>query len=172
MSTQNPIRLKELAADIELELNRLRQLEKDITYVRQEVENAPIHAKLFYENLTLKLQSFYTGCERIFSLVAIELNGGVPSGSDWHKRLLDRMMTERETRIAVIRPETAKRLQEMLAFRHVVRSIYGFELDSDRIARLVDAYPKAWAQTQTDVAHFNAWLVSLATNLEAVNPEA
>lgn len=113
MSTQYPVRLKELAADIEFELNRLRQIEKDIIYVRQEIDNDPIHAKLFYENLALKLQSFYTGCERIFTLVAIELNGGVPSGRDWHKRLLDRMMTDWETRIAVIRPDTAKRLREM-----------------------------------------------------------
>ncbi|MEL6606603.1 MAG: hypothetical protein AAFP20_25790, partial [Cyanobacteria bacterium J06614_10] len=76
------------------------------------------------------------------------------------------MMTDRETRVAVIRPDTAKRLQEMLAFRHVVRSIYGFELYSDRIARLVDTYPETWDQTQTDITQFNEWLVSLASSLK------
>lgn len=166
MKPQSPINLQELASDIEFELERLRQLEKSIIYVQQEIERDPTHSELFYENLALKLHSFYTGCERIFSLIATELNGGVPSGSDWHKRLLDRMSTEREGRIAVVRSATAKQLREILGFRHVVRSLYGFELDPNRIARLIDIYPTVWAQTQMDINHFIAWLRELAKTLD------
>ena len=55
--------LRELAADIEFELGRLRQLEQSIQYVQQEIKRDPGHAELFYENLALKLHSFYTGCD-------------------------------------------------------------------------------------------------------------
>ena len=166
MKPKSPINLRELAADIEFELERLRQLEQNIIYVQQEIERDPTRSELFYENLALKLHSFYTGCERIFSLIATELNGGVPSGSDWHKRLLDRMSTEREGRIAVVRPETAKQLREILGFRHVVRSLYGFELDPDRIARLIAIYPAVWAQTQADIEKFATWLRDLAQTID------
>lgn len=160
------INLRELAADIDLELNRLRQLEQSILYVQQEIERDPNHAELFYENLALKLHSFYTGCERIFSLVATELNGGLPSGSDWHKRLLDRMSSERDGRIAVVKPSTAKRLKEVLGFRHGVRSLYGFELDPERIQRLIENYPTLWADTETDMVEFIAWLRDLAKTVQ------
>ena len=166
MKPLNPVNLRELAADIEFEIERLLQLEQSIAYVQQEIEQDPKHSELFYENLALKLHSFYTGCERIFSLVATELNGDVPSGTDWHKRLLDRMSTEREGRIAVVRPETAKQLREILGFRHVVRSLYGFELEPARIARLINSYPAVWAQTHTDMIQFVAWLRQLAKTLE------
>ena len=159
--------LRELAADIEFELDRLRQLEQSIQYVRQEIERDSDHAELFYENLALKLHSFYTGCERIFSLVATELNGGLPSGSDWHKRLLDRMSTERASRIAVVKPTTAKLLKEFLGFRHVIRSLYGFELDPERIQRLIENYPTVWANAETDIVEFVVWLQDLATTVEA-----
>ncbi|MEL7510414.1 MAG: hypothetical protein AAFN42_24040 [Cyanobacteria bacterium J06554_1] len=167
MRPLSSINLRELAADIEFELDRLRQLEQSIQYVQQEIERDPVHAELYYENLALKLHSFYTGCERIFSLVATELNGGLPSGSDWHKRLLDRMSTEREGRIAVIQPRTAKLLQEVLGFRHVVRSLYGFELDPERIRRLIENYPAVWAKFEADVVEFVAWLRDLATTVES-----
>ncbi|MBI5442516.1 MAG: hypothetical protein HY900_15035 [Deltaproteobacteria bacterium] len=42
-----------------------------------------------------------------------------------------------EIRPKVISGETAARLQEYLSFRHVVRNIYAFEFDADRVERLV-----------------------------------
>ncbi|MEM9485528.1 MAG: hypothetical protein AAGA83_17775 [Cyanobacteria bacterium P01_F01_bin.116] len=166
MRPLSSINLRELAADIEFELGRLRQLEQSIQYVQQEIEQDPAHTELFYENLALKLHSFYTGCERIFSLIATELNGGLPSGSDWHKRLLDRMSTEREGRIAVVHPDTAKLLKEVLGFRHVVRSLYGFELDPAKIQRLIENYPIVWGKFEADMLRFVVWLRDLATKVE------
>ena len=99
--------MQELAADIALELERLRHLEGQIQRVMVEIQNDPTRADLFYESLALKLHNFYTGCERIFRLVATDLNGGLPGGQDWHRRLLERMSTERDGRPAVIRRETA-----------------------------------------------------------------
>jgi hypothetical protein len=80
--------IRELAADIEVELARLSQLEQEIYRVQDEIARDPARQDLFYENLALKLHNFYTGCEKVLQLVAVELNGGLPTGADWHKRLL------------------------------------------------------------------------------------
>jgi hypothetical protein len=160
------VEVRALAADILAELAKMQQLEVQIRYVQMELGQAPERADLLYENFALKLHNFYTGCERIFQLVVSELNGGVPSGSDWHRRLLDRMKAEREGRPAVISIALASRLQEYLGFRHVVRSLYGYELDPDRIAKLVDNYSGVWLQFEQEVQGFVLWLEGLATSLE------
>jgi hypothetical protein len=161
----SPAVIRELAADIETELSRLTQLETSIKTVQAEIEHDPDRAPLFYENLALKLHNFYTGCEKILRLVAVELNGGLPTGADWHKRLLDRMSQHREGRPAVLSLETATCLREFLGFRHIVRNLYGFELNLERVADLVERYPKAWTLVQSDLYVFIQWLRSLADRL-------
>jgi len=171
MRSISPAAIRELAADLEAELQRLARLEVAIAQVQSEIAHDPERAALFYENLALKLHNFYTGSEKILQLVAIELNGGVPSGSDWHKRLLERMSQLREGRPAVFEPDTARRLTEFLGFRHIVRNLYGFELDPDRVASLVEKYPGMWRDVQSDVTRFVSWLRNLAEQL-AGNLEA
>jgi hypothetical protein len=158
--------MRELAVDIVLELERLKHLEGQIQRVMAEIQTDPARADLFYESLALKLHNFYTGCERIFRLVATDLNGGLPSGQDWHRRLLERMSIERDGRSAVIRRETAHRLQEYLGFRHVVRHVYGFELDPERLTPLVEHYPLVWSQVESDITVFLGWLSAIARSLE------
>ena len=110
------VEISALAADIAAELAKMQQLKAQIQRVQTELEIHPEQADLLYENFALKLHNFYTGCERIFQLVATELNGGLPSGNDWHRRLLDRMRTEREGRPAVVSTSMALKLQDYLAF--------------------------------------------------------
>lgn len=149
MKERSAVELSELAADIEAELARLKRLEADIQHVVDEVRADPAHADLFRENLALKLHNFYTGIERIFQIVASEVNGALPTGYDWHKRLLERMAQDREGRLSVISAETAAVLDTYLAFRHAVRNIYGFELEHERIDRLVARYPEVWQRVET-----------------------
>lgn len=59
-----------------------------------------------------------------------------------------------------------KILQEYLAFRHVVRNIYGFELDPERLDSLVKRYPLVWRKFEQDVREFVDWLKSLADKLK------
>jgi hypothetical protein len=160
------IELREIASDIEAELDKLSQLEGQIQQVEMQLTTHPNLANIFYESLALKLHNFYTGCERIFQIVASELNGGLPSNYDWHRRLLTRMATQQEQRPALLSSETMKILQEYLAFRHVVRNIYGFELDPERLDSLVKRYPLVWRKFEQDVREFVDWLKSLADKLE------
>lgn len=165
MRQVSPNALLGLAADITAELGHLQALAGDISAVLVEIEQDPDHARLFYENLALKLHNFYTGCERIFQTVVSELNGGPPTGFDWHRRLLERMGAAWQDRPALLSAATAAELREYLAFRHVVRNIYGFELDLERIQRLVERYPQVWAQVEADFQRFIAWLQELSDQL-------
>ena len=162
--TSNEVR--ELATDIENELDSLRRLEDDIQRAQIAIQRDATHADLFYKSLALDLHNFYTGCERIFQLIASELNGAVPTGQDWHRRLLSRMSTVYKERPAVIAAETEKALKEYLAFRHIVRNIYGFELDPQRVERLVVGYFPVWHQFEGQVRDFEDWLRTLADGLE------
>ncbi len=167
MRHMSPDELRGLAADITAELERLGDLAADVAAVRAEIERDPRYARLFYENLALKLHNFYTGCERIFQTIAAELNGATPSGFDWHRRLLERMGTAWQGRPALLTPSSVEGVREYLAFRHVVRNIYGYELDVERIEHLVERYPAVWHQVEADIQRFVAWLHALADQMPA-----
>jgi len=77
------------------------------------------------------------------------------------------MCSEREGRPAVLTSETAQHLEKYLAFRHVVRNIYGFELDPEQVERLVAGYPLVWGLFESDMRRFVNWLGTLAEQLEA-----
>jgi hypothetical protein len=165
MRDLTPEQLSTLAADLSMELSHLDHLQQDIMLVQREIQADPHHTRWFYELQALKLHNFYTGCERIFQLIASDLNGGLPSGFDWHKRLLQRMTMTYSDRPPVLKPETAHQLEEFLGFRHVVRNVYGFELDTDRIQRLLDRYQSTWSQVSEDIQAFIQWLQILATQM-------
>jgi hypothetical protein len=57
-------------------------------------------------------------------------------------------------------------LREYLAFRHILRNIYGYELAQARIAQLIDWYPAIWRQAEADLRRFVNWLETLADRLE------
>jgi hypothetical protein len=166
MRESNSGLLRTIATDLELELRQMQRLERDILAVQQEIQRDPERAKLFYEVQALKLHNFYTGCERIFSLIVSELNGGKPAGFDWHKRLLQRMTVGRQDIPPVISVETAQRLNDYLGFRHVLRNVYAFDLDIERVARLIDLYPAVWHQFEQEIQAFIEWLRELASSLE------
>lgn len=144
MRIDEPSLLQQLAGDLEAELVKLKRLTDEIQKLQQNILEAPVYADAFYESLALKFHNFYTGCEHIFSRIANELNGGLPQGGDWHRRLLTRMAIDGENRKAVIRAETESQLSEFLRFRHVVRNVYGFDLDADKLDGLLERYPPAW----------------------------
>lgn len=101
------------------------------------------------------LHDFYNACERIFETIAREINGGVPLSGQWHKKLLYQMtLSIKEIRPAVISAKLAARLDEFLAFRHLFRNIYGFELEGERLTQLADKFPKTVELFKTEIAEF------------------
>lgn len=157
---------REIALDIEVELGKLARLREEIEEVSQLIDTSPELAPVFYENQAFKLHNFYNGCERIFRIVASELNGALPTGYDWHKRLLERMAVAHQGRPALISSETARLLEKYLAFRHVVRNIYGFELEAERVVQLLAQQRTAWQKFEADTRAFIEWLRETADRLE------
>jgi hypothetical protein len=75
------IELREIASDIEAELEKISQLEGQIEQVETQLTTQPNLANIFYESLALKLHNFYTGCERIFQIVSSDCFFRVKWGS-------------------------------------------------------------------------------------------
>lgn len=110
---------------------------------------------------------FYCGAENIFRRIAPELNGGLPDGPAWHKRLLRNMSLQiPEVRPAVISAATLRLLDEFLDFRHKFRHIYGFDLDFQKLDNLERIYPEAHKKVTEDVDRFLSFLEGLINAIE------
>ena len=83
-----------LISEIEAEKEHLQDLVRELEEVLDGIEGEPTNVELRATGSIL--HDYYTGLEKIFRLVALEVDSDLPSGSDWHKRLLDRMATEIE----------------------------------------------------------------------------
>ncbi|MBF0558386.1 MAG: hypothetical protein HQL08_06360 [Nitrospirae bacterium] len=159
-------RIQDLVSEIRDELKLIDVLINDIEDTVRETPRAESKKKRIYEeSLALKLHNFYTGCERIFQKIADDINGGVPRTMDWHKRLLKIMSLEIEgIRPQVISAVTEKALEDYLAFRHIVRNIYGFEIDSERLKLLSGNLNKTYKNFQKDLRNFLDFLMRLTKN--------
>lgn len=148
-------RIPDLISEIKDELNLMGILVLDIKETSRGVPKSLRKKRIYEESLALKLHNFYTGCERIFQKIADDINGGVPSSVDWHKRLLKSMCLEIENiRPSVISKKTGKSLEEYFAFRHVVRNIYGFEIDSERLERLIGRLDRTFGSFKKELSSF------------------
>jgi hypothetical protein len=82
-----------------------------------------------------------------------------PSGPDWHRELLRQMTVEvADLRPAALSPATALKLGDYLSFRHLVRQIYTFNLDPQRLRPLVEGLPELYRGVQSDLGAFVAFL--------------
>lgn len=101
------------------------------------------------------LHDFYNACERIFKWIVKDINGDFSSSEQWHKELLFRMTVKiTDVRPAVISEELAADLNDFLQFRHLFRNIYGFELKSDLLDRLVDKFDRTASRFIEELGKF------------------
>lgn len=89
--------------------------------------------------LAAMLHSFFTGIENVLKRIALHLDGGVPAGQAWHSRLLECMAEPTGQRAAVISIALRDTLRGYLAFRHMFRHAYSFDIHWSRMAPLVKA---------------------------------
>lgn len=101
------------------------------------------------------LHDFYNCCERIFRRIALDLNSEYGDSEKWHKELLYRMtMPVKGIRPRIISDELASDLDEFLAFRHLFRSIYGFELKGNRVDNLVEKFGPVSKKFKREIKNF------------------
>ena len=135
----NKRELQKFLADIELKLTSLKQVRPQIIEVQARyVSLEPDRLELYIPSGVL--HDFYNGSEAIFSHIAQHFDAHLPSGSNWHRKLLDQMGQAWgiDRTYAVIKPNTASRLEEFRKFRHIARIKYGFQLKWKLIKPLVD----------------------------------
>lgn len=145
-----------LAAEIRQELGAATRLAKETiaTWAKKSAV-AEEERRTYVESAALKLHNFYTACERIFERLAGELNGALPQTPDWHLRLLRTMSLDvPEVRPRVISTQLAERLGDYLRFRHLVRNVYGFELEETKMEGLVAALPETARELASQIAAF------------------
>lgn len=113
------------------------------------------HKMIIIESLALNMHDFYTGCEKVFKEIAKTIDRALPSGADWHRSLIDQMnVAIPSTRPAILSDETYELLDEYLGFRHIVRSVYAFNLDQNRVLELASGVRKAFEAMTSDVDRF------------------
>jgi len=113
----------------------------------------------YLDGVALNLHSFYSGLERIFELVATQVDGARPEGKNWHQILLKQMAEDIfEIRPAVISDTTRKGLDEYRGFRHVVRNVYAYKFDSGRVEKLVEGVLPLFSQLQAELLAFSDFL--------------
>ncbi len=146
--------------------SELENIEEVVTRVRRAAEASEgdsVNSDLYWDAIALNLHDFYTGLERVLRYIATEVDGHVPAGAEWHQELLRQMATPLpQIRPAVFSNETIKRLDEYLRFRHVVRNVYAFEFDPQRMRPLVKALAGDFAQVKGELAVFIDFLAGLA----------
>lgn len=153
-------RLGDLQLDLRIEQAKLSQLVTSLQQLQHRID-AGTSTGDSIDAAALRLQSLYTGVERCLVLIERVLNGAKPEGGDWHRRLLERMAVTSEARPAVLSPPVRTALAELLAFRHVVRHLYAYELERDRVCQLLQRALAAWPWIEADLAGFQAWLEEL-----------
>jgi hypothetical protein len=145
--------------------SRLRQELADVDRVVTRAERAMKLAAdssehdLYLDSVALNLHDFYSGLERVFRHIAADVDQSLPTGQEWHRDLLRQMsIALGRVRPQVLSPDSVQRLDEFLRFRHVVRNVYAFQLDFERIARLMRQLRPLFLQVQTELLTFSLFL--------------
>ena len=119
----------------------------------------PDEQDVYLESVALNLQALSSGLERLFELIPRHIDGALPAGEGWHHDLLRQMANEiAGVRPAVIGDQSAQALDEFRRFRHLVRNVYAFNLDPQRMNPLLLALPGAWQQVHAELAAFAGFL--------------
>ncbi|MFP3998343.1 MAG: hypothetical protein ACLFNW_02120 [Desulfobacterales bacterium] len=146
---------------------RLEQMMQDIERVVQRMGHLLDKARQtgddgYLDGVALNLHSFYAGMESCFEDIARTVDGGLPSGANWHQDLLQQMTADmKDFRPPVIHRETRDCLDEYRAFRHLVRNIYTFNLKPARLKTLGDKAYTCFAAVRQDMDAFIDFLRKL-----------
>ena len=157
-------RYRLVAARLRAELPWLEQLVDRANMALERAARQPQDQDYFLAAAALDLHGFYAGLERLFELIAEDIDRAHPGGSHWHRDLLAQMALEIEqVRPAVLAPETSAALADYLDFRHIVRNVYTFNLRPERVTDLVHGLRPAFELARRDLMAFARFLEELAT---------
>ncbi len=152
-----------LAERIRKELDDLDRLVARANRAVSTAKKNPQDADLFLDSASLNLHDVYSGFERVFRQIAATVDGSVPTNAEWHRELLEQMALDLpKIRPPVLTREAIQRLDEYLRFRHVVRNVYTFSFDPERIGRLVKELEIVFEQVKQELSAFADFLETIS----------
>ncbi len=148
---------------------RIRQecdeLEHVLAVIRRHWESSKtaVDQDAYLNSVALNLHGFYSGLERIFELIAIDLDGIKLGGDHWHIELLRQMTLDLPPiRPPVLSRDTSERLDNYRKFRHLIRNIYTLNLVLSELEKLVVALPQLGQQTRSQLNSLADYLDQLS----------
>lgn len=121
--------------------------------------------ELYVDSVALNLQGAYNGLERLFEIIARDIDRERPTGNNWHQQLLQQMAVEVEIiRPAVISAVSLQALDNYRAFRHIVRHVYSEEFEVKRIGELVSEARQVFGQAADELKAFATFLEQRSEN--------
>lgn len=147
-----------LIEEIKNELDSLKQL------VQESIEFYDANKQQVDSSTNLRvfgsiLHDFYTCIEKIFRKIAINIDEELPSDTEWHSNLLDRMnINIPKIRKRVIDDDLKEILYDYLRFRHIFRNIYGFKLNWSKMENLVESLEKNYNNFNQQITNFLSFL--------------
>jgi hypothetical protein len=153
-----------LARRIHKELEDIARLVKRANRAMNSARKNPQDEDLYIDSASLNLHDVYSGFERVFKQIASIVDGNVPTSSEWHRELLEQMGLDLpKVRPPVLSSDSIRRLDEYLRFRHVVRNVYTFSFDPERIGRLVKELEPNFEKIREELIMFASFLEKVGT---------
>jgi len=143
-----------LAARLRHELDELARVVQRVQ-ARADAARRQPEEEAYLEGTAFNVHAFYTGVEHMLEDIARTVDGELPSGGDWHRRLLVQMAAEiPDVRPPVLSAETYACLDALRTFRHVIRNVYTFNLDAERVLALAEQVPRCFETLRADLEAF------------------
>jgi hypothetical protein len=165
MASDDAAIVRRLRAEIRADRDALAERCSEVEQFSSDTEPVPAERP---GALALALDRAYTAMESILDRVARTLEGGAPTGADWHRSLLRNASLDIEgVRPAILSAESEPALDELRRFRHFVRHAYAAPLDWPRVRRASQVWLDALPRVQDDLDAFETFLTKLAEELDA-----
>ncbi|MEA5536995.1 nucleotidyltransferase domain-containing protein [Crocosphaera sp. XPORK-15E] len=101
----------------------------------------------------------YTGCEHMSERVAVTLDGGLPTGQNWHEQLLRQMADPgNHNRPPLWQGSLLLELDEYPKFSHLVRHNYQVKLKAKSVLVLAKKLIETAPKVREAIKQFNQWL--------------
>jgi len=143
-------------AIIQKVLFEIEQVDEHINASRQLVDLCKIREPNYTEKYgaAMVLHSFYNGIENIMLLIVKGYDREFYNGMQWHKDLLAKAFEGTENRTPIFRKELYDSLKDYLMFRHLVRHLYGFQLEWRQMKDKLFNMDTVWKDVKEDINTF------------------
>jgi len=106
------------------------------------------------DSAAIASHSFYNGIEKIFDMIAGQLDKFTPEGGRTHQELLNNICSANDSRPAIINNNTYLLLENYLKFRHFFRHNYAFNLDWEQMKDLAYNLSDTWQSVKKQLLDF------------------